>query len=242
MIVNEKIRQRFWSKVDIRSDDECWNWTGNLTGSTGKSAQFNPLKSGLSHSAPKTAYMLSKGEIPNRQTVRHLCSNMLCCNANHLVLTSEIEQRFWRKVRKLPPSNLNSGCWEWIGCIETNGYGTFVIEHQTKVAAHRFSLAMATNRTELTLLACHKCDNPTCVNPDHLYWGTSAENNQDRADRNRTAKGTQINTNKLSESQVREIRELLKGSISIRGIAKDYGVSHSTIARIRDGKIWKHLD
>lgn len=239
MIVDEKTLRRFWSKVDIRSDDECWEWTGCVTGN-GKSPQWSPGKSGLSLSAPKAAYQLSKGGVPDRQTVRHICDNILCCNPKHLVLTSNLETRFWNKVDKTPGLGIGD-CWLWKGAIETTGYGSFITEHQTKVATHRFSLVLATGFNPEDLFCLHRCDNPACVNPAHLRWGTPKENTQDAVTRHRIARGEKQGSSRLTELQVIEIKQRLANGESVRGVARLYGVGRSTVTHIRNGDSWTHL-
>lgn len=239
MIVNEKVRQRFWSKVDIRSDDECWNWTGCVTGN-GRSPQWSSGKTGLSISAPKTAYQLTKGDVPERQTVRHTCNSILCCNPNHLVLTSNLEARFWKKVDKTPGLGIGN-CWIWKGAIESTGYGSFISERQTKVASHRFSLTLATGENPQDLFCLHCCDTPACVNPEHLRWGTPKENTQDAVTRNRIARGEKQGSARLTEKQVIEIKTLLASGCAVRELARRYNVGRTTIRHIQDGDSWKHI-
>ena len=86
----------------------------------------------------------------------------------------------------------------------------------------------------------HTCDNPRCINIDHLILGTCQDNSNDRVERNRQTKGTQVNTSKLTEKQVLEIKGI-GNSKSQRKIAKIYNVSQPTIGAILLGKTWKHL-
>lgn len=80
--------------------------------------------------------------------------------------------RFWLKVRKF------ENCWEWQGAINHNGYGRFSLKGKT-IAAHRISYFLFKGCIQGKNIICHSCDNPRCVNPDHLWEGTSRQNTLD---------------------------------------------------------------
>lgn len=88
---------------------------------------------------------------------------------------------------------------------------------------------------------CHHCDNPLCVRPSHLFLGTASDNMTDKTAKGRQTKGELVNTAKLSEAQVLEIRSKLSGGASRIELARVYGVGYSTISYIANGKSWKHL-
>lgn len=92
---------------------------------------------------------------------------------------SERTKRFWSKVAK------GEGCWIWTGGTSGNGYGAFMLNGK-HITAHRFSWIL--HRGEPRLHILHKCDNPICVNPDHLFEGTNLDNIKDRVSKGRSAK------------------------------------------------------
>lgn len=83
------------------------------------------------------------------------------------------EEAFWAKVAK------GDGCWEWQGATTNGGYGSFT-ENRRGVRAHRYSYRLHYGPFDERLLVCHSCDNPKCVRPDHLWLGTSAQNERDK--------------------------------------------------------------
>ena len=84
----------------------------------------------------------------------------------------------------------NSGCWIWLGGVDRKGYGT-LLQNKKRVFAHRLALAEAQPPMQHDMLACHKCDVPRCINPDHLFWGTHKENSQDALAKGRTGNSFQ---------------------------------------------------
>lgn len=144
----------------------------------------------------------------------------------------------------------NSGCWIWTaGLVSGCGYGFFRFGGGTK--AHRASWVIAKGEIPVGLCVCHKCDNRLCVNPDHLFLGTYADNNRDRQKKGRTAiqsfirdktiraRGEAHGKTTLSDEQVRNIRA---SRIPQRTLAEIYGVSQVTISKIRLRKTWGHLE
>lgn len=134
---------------------------------------------------------------------------------------SRIIERFENKFEK------SEGCWEWKASLHKNGYGQFRVKINDKWQqyAHRISAHLYLGfNFDPTLCVCHKCDNPKCVNPDHLFIGTTADNLKDMYDKGRYVCGTR----KLSGLD-RELAIFLK-ELGVRNykIAKLLGVSQST--------------
>jgi hypothetical protein len=94
------------------------------------------------------------------------------------------------------------------------------------------------------MCVCHKCDNPSCVNPDHLFLGTKQENNKDKIQKGRSARGVKAGKTKLTENHVRSIRlEYRKGKhgFGTPALAKKYGVNPQSIMAIINGSSWGWL-
>lgn len=145
--------------------------------------------------------------------------------------------RFWAKVNKqgrVVRPELGP-CWEWTAALTRTGYGWFnAVKADGPLLAHRYSWAMA-NSDPGRLQVCHRCDNPPCVRPDHLFLGTDADNRLDAAGKGRLAQ-------KLEAWKVRSIRIMLAAGVRTKDIAKRFGVDSCTITDISKGRTWKHVD
>lgn len=150
-------------------------------------------------------------------------------------MNKKILDRFWDKVDKT--SNPN-GCWEWTAYSTQAGYGQFANWYGKTAYAHRISYEIANNAITKKDIVCHSCDNPKCVNPNHLWLGTPQQNLKDRDIKGRQAKGIQQGLSKLTETQVLDIR-----TKSMRAIdyAKKYRVDITNIYQIQNRETWKHI-
>lgn len=143
----------------------------------------------------------------------------------------------------------NSGCWLWLGRVNPKGYGT-ISKYRWGVAfAHRLAL-WSDGRLIPEMMALHKCDQPGCVNPAHLYAGTAQQNADDRANRNRFVgprtplRGEKNPLAKLTDESVADIRaNYAKGDPqhSLPHFAKKYGVSANLIHLVVHNRIWRHV-
>jgi len=150
-------------------------------------------------------------------------------------LNLPIDQLFWEKVKK----GNEDDCWEWIAGKARGGYGEFGIKRKIYMA-HKISWELVNGEVPDNLCVLHKCDNPACVNPKHLFLGTRIENNNDKVTKGRQAKGEKHGMSKLNEEQVRKIRELyLTGNYSQSKLGQLFNVQEAAIQKIVNYKTWK---
>jgi hypothetical protein len=133
-----------------------------------------------------------------------------------------------------------NGCWTWKGYKRPGGYGEAyfgVRPNRERILAHRLAYEV-TKGDPGALLVCHTCDEPSCVNPEHLFLGTIQDNMDDRNRKGRQARGERNGPAKLTEDQVRAIRADPRMNTEI---AKDYGVFETTVSTIKHRRTWKHV-
>jgi hypothetical protein len=138
----------------------------------------------------------------------------------------------------------NTGCWLWAGRYNNKGYGMGHFVRGKIQLAHRYACFLFRADFDNYKWCLHHCDNPACVNPDHLYMGGPSENCIDRDVRGRqkTKRGIEHKCCKLTEDQVRSIRALYVPDVyPSRRLAREFGVSQRKILDITSGKSWKHL-
>lgn len=129
-----------------------------------------------------------------------------------------------------------SGCHEWTGRIQPNGYGQFRLNGKTQYA-HRASYEIHSGKAPQGHVM-HSCDNRKCVNPAHLSDGTRADNMSDMVKKVRQAAGMKNRHAKLTDDQVREIRAASGTTLEI---AQAFGVSQPLVSMIRTRRIWRHI-
>ena len=142
-------------------------------------------------------------------------------------------ERFFSKTVKS-----ESGCLEWTAA-KKDGYGVFNYDGRHTMLAHRWAYILA-NGGKLTAkdVIMHRCDNPSCVNHEHLQKGTHADNHDDKKRKGRSNTGMRHGHSKLTDAQVLEIRS---STLRQRDLAAQYGVTQSVISEVRSGKAWRHI-
>lgn len=129
-------------------------------------------------------------------------------------------------------------CIEWTGCRDSFGYGMRRVNGKVR-RLHLIAYEETYGTIPKGMVVRHKCDNPSCYNPEHLEIGTRADNNRDRDVRGRTAKGVRNGSAKLTPEIVQEAKALYaSGEWTHRSLGKKYGVDHRTIARAIGGATW----
>jgi len=155
---------------------------------------------------------------------------------------------FWSKVEK------TNGCWKYNGAKDRDGYHahSYIANgKRIKTGAHRFMMMVNGHTIPKDYVVCHHCDNPSCVNPNHLFIGTVKDNNDDKVRKGRQTKllGSKNPLSKLDEATAKKIKaEAVVGSrvgynngSNIKTVAKKYGVHIETVRLIANGKTWKHI-
>lgn len=128
---------------------------------------------------------------------------------------------FWSRVQQ------GDGCWEWTGKKTPKGYGCLSVRGGT-TRANRFAWEITNGKIPDGLVVCHKCDNPGCVRPDHLWIGTHADNIRDRDAKGRQRVGRNPHT-KIEDADLPAVAEMLHGGMTRRQIAAKLGISYNTL-------------
>jgi len=153
----------------------------------------------------------------------------------------ELRDRFYAHVAK------GDGCWEWTGSRDR--YGLFRVGKKIK-KAHRSAWEMENGPIPDGLFVLHRCDNPPCVRPDHLFLGTQTDNMQDAATKQRRRyrtgprpeyRGTLTPAHKLSEADVVRIRELSERGWTLRRLALEFHVGQTAIFKVVHRQSWTHV-
>ncbi len=168
------------------------------------------------------------------------------------LLISEMsdEEKFERLKKSFEKHVIRKeGCWDWKGPISNNGYPVMSCRRGIGPdRGHKASYVIHKGPVPQFMHVCHTCDNRRCTNPDHLWIGTHKENNDDKMRKGRAncpapplKVGSENGSAKLDEIKVKQIKILIKNGRSSYSIGKEFGVSKTTIRRIKNGINWSHV-
>lgn len=151
-----------------------------------------------------------------------------------------LQQRINEKVDR---SGGPDACWPWQACCNAKGYGNINVNDKTRLA-HAVVLELHTGEKANGRHALHRCDNPPCCNPEHLFWGSNTDNIEDRVKKGRSMRGEAVASSVLTPEQVLLIRSRYvpySREHGTRAIAREFGVCNSAISQAVLGKTWRHV-
>lgn len=151
-----------------------------------------------------------------------------------------IYEYFGKSVFLFGSKDPNTGCWNFSGKLNPDGYGVFYVGGK-KIAAHRAAYQESHGLIPTGHCVCHRCDNTRCINPDHLFSGTQGDNVADKVLKGRQAKGENARTAKLTKEKVVEIRALRLKNVPVPDIARRYRMSIRGTYSIILRESWKHV-
>lgn len=239
--MDDRLQQRFWDRVE--KTDGCWIWQGPAAnGGPRFDVRIDGRRSRLA--AHVVAWELLVGPLPAGALLFRECDEEMCVRPEHRRVGSPadydrwqepaVAERFWARVDRS-----GDGCWEWTGGrVQGSGYGQTTFRNQP-IGAHR--LAWLLSRHEPIpegQVVCHRCDNPPCCRPDHLFLGSPAENSADMVTKGRQARtgGLGHYAAKLTPEQVGEIRARWATGDQARDIGRDFGLSTMAAWRCAVGR------
>lgn len=147
-------------------------------------------------------------------------------------------ERFWAKITK------TDGCWEWTGYKDRDGYGRlclFKLSGRPRALTHRIAYTLARGSVPDGMCVLHRCDNPPCCNPEHLFLGTNTENQADKVAKARQCVGEASGAAKLTEASVKEIRLLAGTGLRQKDIAAMFGITQPNVGYIVRRETWTHI-
>ena len=155
-----------------------------------------------------------------------------------IIVTEKLIERFLGKCRECHAT----GCIEWMSSRNESGYGVLNVKG-IPIRAHRIAWTIRVGPIPRGTFVLHRCDNPGCVNVEHLFLGTAADNTADMMAKGRGVfvRGEKCGTSKLTDDAVREIRKLHAAGVSHKNIAPLFGIHPSQICRICSRELWGHV-
>jgi hypothetical protein len=160
----------------------------------------------------------------------------------------KLVDRFWSKVNKKGPWHpaLKSRCWVWLAGKSSTGYGRFRLHnipqkgHPHIETAHRVAFFLEYGHLPFPE-GLHRCDNPICVRPSHIFEGTQADNIRDKKEKGREPLGSKRPNSKFTENQIKELITLKKKGWTLFELADKYKVCFQVISDVVRRKTWRHV-
>lgn len=146
--------------------------------------------------------------------------------------------RFWERVLIKDWDD----CWIWVAAKSSAGYGQFRMSGLL-IYAHRYSWEISNGIIPPKMCVLHRCDNPACVNPNHLFLGTQTDNMADKVAKGRQRAGTAGNGEKNHKAKLTlaDVMEIRKSSLSGKTLAQKYGIHPGTVTKIKLRQTWRHV-
>jgi len=234
-MLRRPIEERFWEKVD--KTEGCWIWKasrnssgyGQLSTERGK----GPV---LAH---RLSWLIHFGEIPKNRKVLQTCRNLICVRPDHLRLSpsgGSVKEKLNDYTVVRP-----SGCIEWVGAT-AHGYGNINLGGNKWRLAHRVAWELEHGPVQDGLWVLHSCDNPLCVNVEHLFLGTHDDNMEDMVSKGRSRKGVEHHNARLCDQDVCDIRYRHAAGENRQKIAADYGIAPGYVNKIVRREVWAHVE
>lgn len=225
---NEDLLNRINDRID---KDNCWVWTGSYS-----VKNIPVLKFKQKTVYPRRVLYELEYNITLNEHLKSICKNKTCVNPEHQKLKStkytEISDFDALRFRKKITHSEKTSCQIWNGFRNPVGYGYFKFNSRV-VLSHRFSYCIENSLSldEITnKVILHSCDNPSCVNPDHLFLGTQNDNIRDCVSKNRNKPPSIYKT--LDQDLIENIKDLRQNKISLKNIAKQLNIKYSTVVYV----------
>lgn len=214
----------------IETQGDCWIWKGPMH----QSGVPMVRNSKFSMSARKLSRILFAE--PHVSGSVSTCGDNRCVRPEHLIEQKHPDVWFWPKVEK------TDSCWLWRGEITKDGYGrTGAKKDGSTRGAHRIAWELTNGPIPDGLFVLHKCDNPPCVRPEHLFLGTQADNRRDCVAKGRQPRGSAARKSSLTEEDVVEIRQRHESGETATSLGACFGVTRANIGYIVKRKTWTHV-
>lgn len=154
-----------------------------------------------------------------------------------------VEERFWDKV------DTSGDCWLWMGARQVSGHGVLGIRGSKLGRAHRVSYELCIGPIPPGMSVCHRCDNPPCVRPDHLFLGSQADNIADMKAKGRAGhanypgknRGSKHGMSRFTETQVADMKARMRAGEPRKTIMSEYQIGDALLSMIATGKRWAHV-